>query len=65
MKLFEKDKRMKVQSSYSKNKLLEACKALEDFMKQFIKSLDDAPSSKLGTQKTQYNSLVNVAHGFR
>lgn len=56
---------MKVQSGYSKNKLLEACKALEDFMKQFIKSLDDTPSSKLGTQKTKYNSLVNVAHGFR
>ncbi|KAG1118448.1 hypothetical protein G6F42_013195 [Rhizopus arrhizus] len=45
MKLFEKDKRMKVQSGYSKNKLLEACKALEDFMKQFIKSLDDTPSN--------------------
>lgn len=65
MKLFEQDKRMNVQSSDSKDKLLEAFKVLEDFMKQFIKSLDDTPSSKLGTLRTQYNSVANVAHGFR
>lgn len=52
MKLFEKDKRMKVQSSDSKDKLLEAFEALEDFMKQFMKSLDDTSSSKLGTLRT-------------
>ncbi|KAL7309794.1 Neuroblast differentiation-associated protein [Mucor circinelloides] len=45
MKLFEQDKRMNVQSSDSKDKLLEAFKVLEDFMKQFIKSLDDTPSN--------------------
>ncbi|GAN04508.1 neuroblast differentiation-associated protein AHNAK-like [Mucor ambiguus] len=43
MEIFQKDRRMKVPSNDSKDKLLKAFKALEDFAKQFIQSLDDEP----------------------
>lgn len=50
MELVEEDRIMKASSSDNKNKLLEAFKALEDFMKQFIQSLDEKPRGKTGVK---------------
>lgn len=45
LKLVEKDRKTKNQSN-NKDKLLDAFKELENFMKHFLKSLDEQPKGK-------------------
>lgn len=61
MELVEKNRRMKVPSTGSKDTLIKAFRALEEFMKQFIQSLEDKPQGKAAIRRTcnPYQTLMS------